>query len=375
MTKRKVLLFVLLLVALLIASRPEDLQAQEALPRKIDGVELRDLKPGWLPARYMWFYSKQRATVHPLPSLWTPERYQSPSEIREDCKALNEHGAVADVWQFNPYTPYSDYNYWLSVQGIPECDSRKFFLAYEHMGPAEYVSDDDGRKNMDLPVNRDIWMRNIDFLVRKVILPNQKRYVTLSGRGVIYLWAPTAMYGDFTSLLDEARAKYPVAFIGSPGVMAQSEEELQTDSLLMSLDGFMEYAMVLPVYDDMVKTYIAKTKILRGKINAWKAKTGRSYVFVPTFQVAYDDSRWPGRTTPQMYPTSRSEVEKFALEILRLMKEGVFDILTPFIIWSEVYEGAAVIPSLCLPETQTHPTRFVGCGTERMDLVHKFFNR
>lgn len=370
MNRRIVLLFLLL-----ISVRPQTSLAQTEIPKNISGVELSNLGNGWFANRYPWMYSKRRATVHPHPTLWTPESHQTPSEIREDCHILNQHGAVADVWLFNPYPGHSDYNYWLSVQGIPECDSRKFFLLYEHIGPTAYVGDPDGRKNMDLEVNREVWRRDIDFLVRKMILPNQKRYIVINGKAVIYLWATGAMYGNFVSLLDEARTKYPVAFIGSPGVMAQSEEELPVDSLLKSLDGFMEYAIVLPSYNDAVKTYIENSRTLRRKINSWKTETKRDYVFLPMFQFAFDDSRWPGRTTPQMYPTSKEEVEKFALQVLKATRDGVFDIALPFVIWSEIYEGTAAIPSLCMEDNKNTPTRFVGCGTERLELVQKFFRR
>ena len=62
------------------------------------------------------------------------------------------------------------------------------------------------------------------------------------GRAVIYLWAAGAMYGDFASLLDEVRATYPVAFIGSVGLMHPT-----TDPSLLrnmkALDGFRKASM------------------------------------------------------------------------------------------------------------------------------------
>src|SRR4029079_6901521 len=111
---------------------------------------------------------------------------------------------------------------------------------------------------MDLRYNRAAFKADIGTIVRDVILPYRQRYVTYHGRAVIYLWAASAMYGDFASLLDEVRAEYPVAFIGSVGLM-----QLPTDAAALknfsALDGFMEYGLYARSYDRMTTTYFTNS--------------------------------------------------------------------------------------------------------------------
>src|SRR5207247_848285 len=113
--------------------------------------------------------------------------------------------------------------------------------------------------------------------------PFHDRYVTYHGRAVIYLWAAGAMYGDFASLLDEVRAKYPVSFIGSVGLMHP-----QTDTAALrnfgALDGFMEYGLYAPTYEEMIATYMHNSGAWRRMIRGFEAASGRKYLFIPTFQ-------------------------------------------------------------------------------------------
>ena len=91
---------------------------------------------------------------------------------------------------------------------------------------------------MNIPYNRIAFKNDIDAIYRKVVIPFQHRYVTYQGRAVIFLWAARAMYGDFASLLDEVRAEYPVAFIGSVGLM-QMPSDASALKNSSALDGFM----------------------------------------------------------------------------------------------------------------------------------------
>lgn len=384
MTKRKVLLIVAL-VGLFISIRPQVALGQE-IPDKIrEGVDISQLR-GALTNRYPWVYVEKYATTHPLPEFWTNGKYQRPSELGAECRYLNEHGFGADIWQFNPDPEYSDYNMWRSTQGIPECDSRPFLVQWETVNQQTQMIPENGPKDMDLLVNRQAFMRGLDFLFRNVILPNKHRYVTLNNRAVIYLWAIPGHYGNFASLLREAKAKYPVEFIGSPGVLGLPTDATKItlpaeDSALQSfkeLAGFMEYALVMPTYKtykETVEAYKDKAKKLRATTNEWAMETGKKYLIIPTFQVAFDDSRWPGRSTQPIYPATRYELEDFAGWIIQAIKIGTFDNIGPFLIWSELYEGGAIIPSQCRPDTLNTATRFVGCGTERSDIVEKFFKR
>lgn len=382
MTKRLVLL-----VVLLIALRPFQIHAQETgritsqaiqigeedMPRRINGVELSTLR-GWFANRYPWVYIKEQAITHPLTSLWKAGDFQSPEESNSECWILNQYGSTADVLEYNANPKYRDHNLWLQNNDVPECRVRPYFLLYEHVHGTKY-DPVDGPKNINLAINRRVFMDDIDFMVRNVIIPNQSRYVTISGRAVIYLWSTVQMEGDLASLLAEARAKYPVAFIGSVNIMG-----IPGDPVILrnfkAMDGFMEYAMVSKTFAEMSSTYDDNSRKLRQMLKDFQAETGKSYVFISTFQAGYDDSKVvPKRNNPIMYPRTKSELENHMKAILKGMSDGTYSPVGPFVVWSELYEGAAVIPSQCLPENRDTPTRFVGCGVGRLDLVQKYFSR
>jgi hypothetical protein len=194
--------------------------------------------------------------------------------------------------------------------------------------------------------------------------------VTYHGRAVIFLWAVSAMYGDFASLLDEIRAEYPVAFIGSINLM-----HLQTDAASLrnfkALDGFMEYGLYSPDYELMVQTYTVSSAQWRQAIRGFERETGRKYLFIPTFQAAFDNSKYSG-TTPPMYPRSRRDVMHHA-ERIKEEIGTVYDPVGPFVVFSELIEGAAVIESQCISDTQDKHDRWVGCGTGRLEVLREFF--
>ncbi|PYR73570.1 MAG: hypothetical protein DMF87_25485 [Acidobacteria bacterium] len=194
--------------------------------------------------------------------------------------------------------------------------------------------------------------------------------MTYHGRAVIFLWAVSAMYGDFASLLDEIRAQYPVAFIGSINLL-----HLQTDPSAMrnfrALDGFMEYGLYSPDYELMVQTYTVSSAQWRQTIRGFEADTGRNYLFIPTFQAAFDNSKFNGTTAP-MYPRSRADVIHHA-ERIKEELGTVYDPLGPFVVFSELIEGAAVIESQCISDTRDKHDRWVGCGTGRLEILRDLF--
>ena len=71
---------------------------------------------------------------------------------------------------------------------------------------------------MNLEYNRQVFREDIAFIYNNIVRRYPARYVTIDGRAVIYMWSSSQMRGDFASLLDEVKAKYPVAFIGSEGI-------------------------------------------------------------------------------------------------------------------------------------------------------------
>jgi hypothetical protein len=224
---------------------------------------------------------------------------------------------------------------------------------------------------MNLAKNRQAFANDIEFLVRNVILPNRNRYVTVNGKAVIFLWATPAMEGDFASLLLAVKEKYPVFFLGSIGVTSLPEDPKIMKNF-WALDGFMEYALVSDNYLDTVKAYDAASVSLRQKIKEFDTQTKTKHIFIPTWQAAFDDTRYPGRTRSPMYPKSREEAEYHA-ELIKISMGSVYDNLGPFVVYSELPEGAAVIESQCLPETSDIPGRFVGCGKARLEILKKYF--
>ena len=340
------------------------------VPSRIDGVELQSIA-GWFANLYPWRYTPYDATVYPVPQLWTPMGFQSPRAIVEQNRQLDDYGSGADVLEYNVNPAYPDHNHWLSTYFTN--GSRPFFLQYEHVNGTRYIPGD-GPKNMDLAVNRQIFRGDIDFIVRNVVLRFPDRYVTHHGRAVIYLWSAVQMEGDFASLLDEVRAKFPVMFIGSVNILSVPDDPRIVRNL-KALDGFMEYGLVTNDYNRMVDGYRESSARWRLAINQFERETGKKYLFIPTFQAAYDDSRLvPARNNPPMYPKTRGDMIRHASAIKSSMGT-TYDRLGPFVVFSELAEGAAVIESECLPETMDTADRFVGCGTARLDIVKQFFGK
>ena len=340
------------------------------IPARIDGIEMEHLS-GWFANIYPWPYLPSLSTVYPVRSLWTkPLDYQSAGDITRQNALLDGYGSSADVLEYSANPDYADHNQWLRTYFSN--GRRPFFVAYEHIYGTR-LTPEDGAKDMDLPLNRAMFKADIDRIVRRVIVPFQDRYVSYHGRAVIYLWAAGAMYGDFASLLDEVRAQYPVAFVGSPGLMSLPTDPGQLRNM-RGLDGFMEYALYAPSYDRMITISTANARRWRATIDAFEAATGRTYLFVPTFQAAFDDSKYPGRDTPPMYPRTRAEMLRHVVSIKNSMG-SVYDPIGPFVVFSELFEGAAVIQSQCVSDTVDKRDRYVGCGTGRLDILNTFFGR
>ncbi len=384
MTRRLVFLVVLLL-----AIRPTQVFAQQqAVPSRVDGVEFTGLR-GPLTNLYLWPYEPQIATVHPLPEFHQPGDIQSPGELRNLVRLLEESGSAADVIQYNPNPASPDHNRLLASGYLADASftNRAFFLQFEHANATRFdPPNDDGvhTKNMSDPANRRVWFDAIDWMFWQVIWPNRARYVTLNGRALIYLWSVPQMSGDFASLLEETRTRYPVAFLGSVNVLDLPEDanNLRT---FRALDGFMEYMVytktVTPTeralgavsYSRVMDLYFAKMSHLMDLARGWASERGRGYVFVGTMTHAFDDRRYPGRQNLAMHPRSLSEKERVALRLEDLMRQGVLALAGPFTIVNELFEGAAIVPSQCTSETVTTTSRYVGCGYDRINFNRVFF--
>ncbi len=358
----------------------------DGISDRIEGVELKNID-GWFANRYPWMNIPRWQTVQPVPRLSTPGRNPSPAQIMEQDRQLNFYGSGADILEFNVCPGNQDYNQWLSNY-LGDNSSRPFFVLYEHVnGNCNYV-EFNGPKDMDLPLNRKAFLDDIGFIFRNVILPNEHRYVTVNGRAAIFMWSVIQMEGDFASLLEEVKSKYPVFFIGSVNILeipflnpSNYEGFHQFMSTLRALDGFMEYATGAGTYQKMISGYRDGLRGLHRLINQFKEQTGRSYLVFPTFQFAFDDTKYPGRKGPPLYPSSRGEVESYA-SWMRSAKTTVdpelgrpiFDDVPVFAVYDELFEGAAVIESLCT-RSQSQGYRWVGCGTARLEILQKYFGK
>ena len=75
-----------------------------------------------------------------------------------------------------------------------------------------------------------------------------------------------------------------------------------------------------------------------------------------------------------MYPRSRAELLRHVASI-KDATGTVYDPIGPFVVFSELFEGAAVIESQCVSDTVDKRDRYVGCGTGRLDVLNAFFGR
>jgi hypothetical protein len=343
--------------------------ARPPIPPLAGGIEIEGIR-GWFANIYPWKYVPDLSTVYPVRSLWArPNDYQSPADIARQNALLEEYGSGADVLEYSANPDAPDHNQWLRTYFTN--GDRPFFVAYEHVFGTRLIPGN-GAKDMNVKYNRIAFKNDIDAIYRNVVVPFQHRYVTYHGRAVIYLWAASAMYGDFASLLDEVRAEYPVAFIGSVGLM-QLPSDASTLENFSALDGFMEYGLYAPSYETMTATYRQNSGRWRRTIRSLQAATGRKYLFIPTFQAAFDNSKFTGgEGIPPMYPVTRAEAAHHA-EVIRQEFGTAYDPLGPFVVFSELIEGAAVIESQCISDTLDKRDRWVGCGTGRLEILKEYF--
>lgn len=373
---------------------------------RLNGPDLRQIK-GWLAGIYpAWPYDTAMAAVAPVLNLWTPavgdfRPAQSFAQVAYQNNQLEQYGSGADVLEFNPNPDYGDLNRWGRVyfsQG-----TRPFFLLYEHLNGTRFkpISDNSGGFYFDMsdPYNRDIFTQDIDFIYNNIVLPNASRYVTHNGRAVIYMWATSGMHGDFGGLMNEVAKKYPVSFFGSEPVVPA---DLDGINRIKAMDGIMLYATLDPdnkgSYTHMIQTYYTFALGLKQFYRKLETENpAKHWMLIPTFQSAYDDSRILERQisdgTPKtipIYPRTRDELMLNA----QVLKNGMtvdhtFDPVGPFVVYSELYEGAATIESLsgtlapCVPGQQQLNFAvsrlplcgYAGYGTGRLDVVKQFFGK
>ncbi|MEK7138611.1 MAG: hypothetical protein AAB799_00325 [Patescibacteria group bacterium] len=348
-------------------SGQDQLSVQEQLPviQGVSGAELATIN-GWFANIYPWQYIPEQTPYQPIPELFTPKQNQTSVQVSFQNQLLNRYGSGADILEYSPHPNSSDHSQWESTYF--RNGSRKFFLLYEHIYGTRFRPANGGPKDMNDPYNRKVFMEDIDAMFKKVILPYSYRYVTVEGRAVVYMWSSVQMLGDFGSLLDEARSKYPVFFIGSGEDPGDIER-------VKYLDGIMEYSLGGyggGNYVSMMTLYHNHSLSWRASLDSIYQQTGKKILFFATFQAGYDDTKvTPSRGNPPLYPTTREEmVEHARLISLGMKRWKIYDGPGPFVIFSELPEGAAVIPTVARPEM---PGRYAGYGTGRIEVVAQFF--
>ncbi|HXD72866.1 MAG TPA: hypothetical protein VN628_03990, partial [Vicinamibacterales bacterium] len=285
-----------------------------AIPDRIDGREINDIYGWWAAIYPNWPFVPTLASVWPVPKLWNPSATwsdlipQSPAQIRMSAEQLNAYGSAVDVLEFNPNPAYPDFvqwkqGYFSQIASI----NRPFIVGYEHVnGSRFHPIGAEGKAaiqfDMNDPFNRAVFTEDIDFIFREIIQPYSAWCVTSNGRAVIYLWATENMLGDFASLLNDVKARYPVMFIGSEW-HKPDDTDAEKIARMDALDGFMAYSVLDPDnqgnYAHAITEQYWSALVFRNWLRDYEAKhPGRYRLFIPTFQAAFDDSRFPGRQLP-----------------------------------------------------------------------------
>jgi hypothetical protein len=372
----------------------------DTLPARVDGQEISSLYGWWGGIYSNWPFVPAHSTVWPIPTLWTPSSWeapapQTPAQIRASAEQLTNYGSALDVLEFNPNPDYPDFVLW--KQGyFSQLGSlgRVFMLGYEHINGTRFRQLGVSRQgaafstptfDMSDPYNRAIFTQDVDFMFREVIVPYLDYYVTMNGRAVIYLWNTENMLGDFASLLNEVKGRHPVAFIGSE-THKPRDDDAAAIARIDAMDGFMAYSVPDAANEgnysraitDQYWSSVVFRDFLRAYEQSRQKSPGKYRLFVPTFQAAFDDSRYPGRSnadgspkTVPMYPRSREELFGAAQALKTAMaQERVYDSYGPFVVYNELFEGAAVIESqpYSVPTSQYH-----GFGLDRLAIVKQFF--
>jgi hypothetical protein len=368
----------------------------DTVPSRVDGQEISNLYGWWAAIYSNWPFVPEHATVWPVPSLWTPSSFdaplpQSPAQVREASAQLTNYGSALDVLEFNPNPDYPDFVLWKQGYFAQIATlGRVFMLGYEHINGTRFHQLGVSRNStptfdMSDPYNRAIFTQDVDFMFREVIVPYLDYYVTMDGRAVIYLWNTENMLGDFASLLNEVKARYPVAFIGSE-THKPADDDAAAMARIGALDGFMAYSVLdganegnyARAMTDQYWSSVVFRDFLRDYERSRQSSPGKYRLFIPTFQAAFDDSRYPGRSnadgTPKtvpMYPKSRDELFGVAQSLkTAMMQEHVYDSYGPFVVYNELFEGAAVIESRPYPVPQS---QYHGFGVDRLSIVRQFF--
>ncbi len=382
-----------LLLALLLALFLVTLARVATIPDRIDGQEVNNIYGWWAAIYPNWPFVPSQSSVWPVPSLWTPSSWeatipQSPAQIRLSADQLNAYGSAVDILEFNPNPDYPDFVLWKQGYFAQIASlGRAFMLGYEHingtrMHPLGVSAQGTPTFDMSDPYNRAVFTQDVDFMFREIIQPYADYYVTSNGRAMIYLWNTENMLGGFASLLTDIKSRYPVMFIGS-----EWHKPLETDAQEMArfdaMDGFMGYSVLDPDnkgdYANAITQQYWSSLVFRNFLRDYEAShPGKYRLLIPTFQAAFDDSRYPGRSNPDgspktvpMYPRTREELFGAAQALKTAIdQDHIFDNYGPMVVYNELFEGAAVIES---QPYQSPDSQYHGFGLERLSIVKQFF--
>jgi len=372
-----VLLFVVLL--LIICSAPA--QSQE-FPEKLGRIDITSKgSPIVIGGRYpTWVYRERQSTVYPirlrdgqLPDVWI---------IEAQNKELNDFGIHFDVIQFNPNPEApEDWNR-LRSNFLRVGNMRPFCLLYEHHMATRYlwIRQDGKRHHIDLstPHNKRVFFEDMEFMLRNIIIPHEKNYISLNGKALIYLWA-APVFWNAGPVLKEAKQKYPIAFIsGEDGFYPHEEphaiERIKQVDIIMpySLNRAAQYA---GRYGTMIEKYMAGLYEWARHLEEHSPET----ILYTRMQFAFDDTNSTaslGRLP--LYPDSICQVETLAERIIQIMTEITAERSVKhwgvFVIASEYFEGDACETSFPpSPSAKNFLIREALSGTARLNILRRFF--
>lgn len=359
------------------------------IPERIEGVELDSLGvPVVFASRYpIWVLKPDEQINKPFRGI--PGKYATAEIVRQENEELDEFGIKVDVLSFNAsininvkdelgrpssrnLERYKE-NYFLpSVK-------RPFLLLYEHVTP-DYRYREDDKIDMSLPHNREIFFRDIEFMLERVIIPYQHRYVTVNGRAMIYIWASGAWINP-SSTLREAKRRYPIFFIGAERGNAINPSQRNRFERIAEFDALMPYGLYgteyVGRYTDLISDYAE---------NAHEFSKSLQFYFpnirlFACLQIAADDYLLRKNKNPPLYPNSVDEARIMANMIRTYMDDRIFDPVV-HVVFDENYEGAAIQNQKGPQESEREAYPYYDqyfrirqdlSGTTRLEIVREFF--
>jgi len=335
------------------------------------GVELLELDSlVVMTSRYPhWIYFPEHATVRSVRK--SAGDSAGLEVIRKQNRELNKYGIKVDLLSFKP--PFDLKQHRKNFLAVNS--NRPFLLLYEHT--TNRYSWSGNFIDMRRKRNANIFFEDLEFMFEEIIIPFRKRYVTMNGKALIYMWASPVMK-NFAPVLKKAKKKYPVAIIGGerPFRIPRKNDDIRR---VKELAAVMPYMTRKDSYRTMSKEYRLAAREWRSFLN--RAAPGTR--LFATYVIAFDKRlvRDPSASPAPMYPTVKQAINH--AKRIRSIVGGVFDGVVNVTSYDEYYEGAAIEQSL--PPKEFDPRLPKGflyrgrmnrlSGTKRLEVIRDYLSR